>query len=479
MKRVALLLYLSLATTAALANTAPLYVKEIIASDGGAIAKNAISIIRSSQIRLHYASAFGFPTLQQYIKEKTSEGMSEQEISELYTSMYLTSELQDYEIEAALTNNSELRAGVISSAYLAAKFLDVFMQTIGASNKEDLEEYLEKAAKQPVSFEQFLSGALTASMNMATGLTMIFAAADSPDKNLEELISDLSDIQLLKFDIEYSDAYSNRIQGDDNPIPADSASAYAVSDGSNVLGGTIGDYLRRTNHVTPAVINDAERKFLTGIGITDEEIFAMMPTGLPRFLADTTMSGIPILGDDPNLVGELDYAIVIDLINEAGSLHPLKVTSQIIYNQREYGYFKKFLEEELEYLDVSMEELVSALRHPERPSSLFQVLQALHKGFSLEEIDDLEYETLDAIIISNIKDKEELFTELEYAVDMDKEVTIAYLNEFIRSKGQLTLALLDQGYDIDSIPPHFVPKRTRSDNKDEATNEESKGGEDE
>ena len=477
MKRIALLLYLSLATTATLANTTPLYVKEIITSEGGAIAKNAMSIITSSQIRMFYASAFGFPTLQQYTEEKTSEGMSKKEISELYTSMYLTSELQDYEIEAALTNNSDLRAGVISSAYLAAKFLDIFMQTTGAASKEDLEEYLEKTTQQPISFEQFLSGIITTSMNVAYGLTTIFAAADSPDKNLEELISDLSDVQLLKFDIEYSDAYSNRIEKD-NPIPADSATAYAVSYGGNVLGGTVGDYLRRTNHVTPAAINDAERKFLTGIGVTDEEVFAMMPTGLPRLLADTTMSGIPILGDDPNLVGELDYAIIIDLLNEPGSLFPLRVTSQIIYNQGEYDSFKKFLEDELEYLGISMEELVSALRHPERPSSLFQVLQALHKGFSLEEIDDLEYETLDAIIISNVKDKEEMFTELEYALDTDKEITVAYLNELILSKGQLTIALLDKGYEIEDIPPHFIPKRTRG-SKDAAINEGSKGEEDE
>lgn len=465
MKRITLIILLPIMlASAALASTTPLYVQEIVSSSSGAMAKNALSIVKSSSIRFNFAEAFGFPALKQYSEEKVAEGMSDEEIDEMYTSLFINSELQDFEIEQALTKDAKLRAGVISSAFFASSILGAFTKQLGISTREEIEEYLQQSP-QPISYAQFLAEIIQNAMSVATGLMMIFPAVDSPDKNLEELTNALSDIQMLKFDISYSDAYPNRIDKN-NPIPTDSAFVFGAT--TSGIGGNAGDYLHRTNHVTPAApINDSEKQFLTSIGITDEDVFTMMSTGLPRIIVNAVMSGSPILGNNPNMVGELDYAIVIDLIHESGSLIPLTVVPRIMFDQKQYNYFKRFLEEELEYLDITMAELISLLRHPEHPASLFQVLQLLHKDFSLVDITALEYETRDAIIISNAKSKDELFSELSYALDADP--TITELNELIRSKGQLTLALLDKGYNLDEISPHFSPKRSFTTDNTELT----------
>ena len=469
MKHLILLIAVMLASPA-FANT-PLYIQEIIAARSGSnpIAAITMNIVKNNtQVRLNFAKSFGFPTLQQYTEEKLAEGMGEKEIYELYTTMFINSELQEFEIEQALANDPRLRSGVLASAFLASSFFGAFAKSIGASTTDAVEEYLSQLQNQ-VSFEQFLDGITNNAMSVSYGLMTIFPAVDSPDKSLTELIDSLSEIQMLTFDISYSDALSERMPEDSN-LDVNSALAFAVRDMTgNTIGGNVGDYLRRTNHITSAPINDQERNFLTSIGITDEEIFKMIPHGLPMRIAQVTMSGAPLLGNDPNMVGELDYALVIDLTHEPGSLASFFVTLQILFDQDQYNYFKRYLNEELEFLGITMAELIALLRHPERPASLFQVLQLLHKGFSLADIAELEYETRDAIIISNAESKEDLLADTHYALEeLDEEPTLEFLNKLIRTKGQLTLALLAKGYLIDDIFPHFSPKKTTKTSEDEA-----------
>lgn len=444
----------SLAASSVAQKRIPKYVKEIIQSDHST-AKDIKTLLNIKEYRAFYARDLGFPAMDEYIATKTDEGMSESEASDLYEMMFIHSELSEHEIERTLTNNSTIRADLLATTFIGGSIFAALMST---AMEHGIDLYIEE--------EKLLELALTSATEVSEGLGAMILAIDNPNLTINEINDEIALLTELDSPLSYHDELMS--QNENMRLKSTLAHAYTVFTAHQELDigikGYLGNFLIRTNHLSHAPISADEQAYFDTIGITDKEITSMFPSGFFALLAIAGESGdknseelVSIIGNDPARVGELDFAVIVDLIYEEGALSPALYSPAIATDAKEYQHVKDILDRELDHLGITMDDLVALLRHPKRPASLLQVLQLLHLGFSPEDITRLNYAARDAIIVSNTDSKEEFLANVKDT--LNAHPSIGYINAVAREKGQLTFVLLNNGYKLEDIQSHYFDHR--------------------
>ena len=444
----------SLAANSVAQKRTPKYVKEIIQSDHST-AKDIKTLLNLKDYRAFSARELGFPAMDEYIANKTAEGMSESEASDLYEMMFIHSELSEHEIEKALANNPTFRADLLATTFIGGSIFEALMSTA-------VEHGIELFVKE----EKLLELAFNSASEVSEGLGAMVTAIDNTDLTIDEINDEIALLTELDSPLSYHDeltAYNESMQ-----LKNTLASAYTVFTAHQELDigikGYLGNFLIRTNHLSHPPISADEQAYFESIGITDKEIIRMFPSGFFAILAIASESGdksseelVSIIGNDPNRIGELDFAVIVDLIYEEGALSPALYSPAIATDAKEYQHVKGILDRELDHLGITMDSLVALLRHPKRPASLLQVLQLMHLGFSPDDITRLSYAARDAIIVTNTESKEEFLANVEDT--LNAHPSIGYINAVAREKGQLTFVLLNNGYKLEDIQSHYFDHR--------------------
>ncbi|MDE3269246.1 MAG: hypothetical protein OYH77_03065 [Pseudomonadota bacterium] len=448
---------LTASTAIAARQPTPQYVKEIIQFKHP-IATHARVLLDSVDYRFRYARELGFPSISEYLTAKATEGMSEEEARGLYEVMFINSELSEYELEQALTNNPNLRADIIATTTLATVAYSQLLLL--------MEEY-----DNNYDDVMLVSAAFTSAAQTSEGLALMFKAIDTPDLTAHEVIETTASLAELDAPLLYSEKLRDHIELMELETSlAEAFTAFVTAQNLDIaIKGTLGEFLLRINHLHHPSPKAKEKQDFRRLGLSDAMI-AMTPdgfttlvanaqnylatdTGVSRGQANKILTTIGNADDDANQITELDYAVIIDLIYEVGTLSPAVYTSAIATDVQEYEHVKDLLEHELDYLGMNMADLVSLLRHPQRPASLVQVLQLQHRDYSIADIRLLEHGARDAILMTDSTVRQEfldIFSEI-----LDRKLTLAGINKLTRTKGQFVFALLDEGYELEDIQPHY------------------------
>lgn len=378
-------------------------------------------ILNSTYFRMTFAEAFSAPRWENFLEQQLAAGKDEEQAWQRYNLIFLMEKQPDEQQQLdILAAHPVLRANFLG--YIVAISYAVTQQPPPAA-----EQVEELRARVRMNSDKFIP---------------LIMAIDR-DLSYEEIVTELHKLLNYHFSLSYRQQALMR----DASIPP-----YQH----------LGAYLMRDNHIVHSQLPALGVQVLMQRGHYEPELYDLIPGNLISVFANPHFKPLDI-DWQARKIGDLDLAMAIDLVSEAGVLMPHGVSSTMIADpeQHKQNNVMLFLSNELGCIGTDADrfaflaEVAEVLNDPQQPASLFQVAQLTRLGFSLEEIRALSYNTRDAIIIGDFNDREHFVQELTERLDTaDLSTALAELHAMVAATGPLLLHLLRQGYHQADISPH-------------------------
>ena len=380
-----------------------------------------VQVANDPYFRLTFAEAFSAPRWEDYLEREIAAGRDEKQAWTRYNLVFLMEELSLSGVLDVLAAHPALRAHFF--AYLA-------MRANAMANAA--------RAKVPAA-EKLLHVLLTSRAFMP-----LVMAVDR-DLPLAAIAGKVDALAEHQFNV----SYRQRM---------------LIKDTARALYPHMGGYLMRSNHVIHDRLPPAGVEVLQERGYHDPAMHALIPANLASVFANHHFKPLAI-DWQKRKIGDLDLAMAIDLVGEAGILMPDRVNPSLVADPDRHKQhdIMIFLAAELGFGGTNddartyLSMVASVLNDPRQPASLFQVAQLKRLGFTLEEIRSLAYDTRDAIIIGDFENREHFVGELTQQLGMslaDLPAALATLHDVVAATGPLTLHLLSKGYQRAEISPH-------------------------
>ena len=388
----ATLLTTSLVTSASLAKSGEMkYLREIVSKS------NMLEIANSPLFRIDFSlGRESIPTINAYFKQKgleleTAEPDVRNEtlnawVQEFYPPMTEEQLLQE------LNSDSHMRAFVVTFTLLL--------------------QALQLQGQIP---------AIPQLYKFAIGHAMLWEAIDK-DVAVQDLMMQRDQAKSM-FSVGFSDENEYDVPRDRNFVYADA-----------------GAYLLRANHIRPLPLPDETRDILQERGYRQEQVELMSTEAANALLTQKVLPE-----PDSGLALDLDTALLVDLLSE-----PLIINASIpspYQLERSDSPVTEYIADEMltTWAEVG-EQVIALLNDKDNPASLFQIVQLVRIGFTLDEIIAMTYATRDAVILANPVSKSSFIA----AEGED----ISAWNTLIAEKGALTFLLRRYHHSLDAINPH-------------------------
>ena len=367
--------------------------------------------VNMSYFRVIFPQAFGVPRWDDFLDEHLKDGISETRAMTRYRQFLQGNLLLPTNVEAVLMREDVFRAHVLAYAFLVS--------TAPVESHND-----------PKHVEMLIASRMLVPLVMAI----------DADYELDELVERL--LHLSDHRVEISLRRSPALVGAVPPM----------------FNGYVGDYLFRFNHIKHADIGANEIGELRRRGYRDPRLHGM----LSPFVAQLLTSGdYQRLAENNGRLGELDMALVVDLIAEqgiigAGAIHPHHIIDRDAHLQPRIKELLLYeMGNEAVAGDDFWHEVESLLNAPHRPASLFQIVQLLRLGFDFADIAALSYWARDAIIVSNPYDKAD-FTHIASQLLATSGFDSTAINNVVAARGPLVFMLAQYGYELEAINQHDI-----------------------
>ena len=220
----------------------------------------------------------------------------------------------------------------------------------------------------------------------------------------------------------------------------------------------IGSYLYRLNHIQNIQLSEKLRTLLSARGY-DEALLDMLSSTTAKKLISENV-GLEVTEDGTQIAELLDlpYEVAIDILVESGilgnftpSIHQMSLYAMMPLIREALGF------SEQAWQDGKEEMLLALLEDEDSPLSLLQIVLMSKMGASLEDLEGLDYDTVDAIILAfpaSWSDFAYKYQPGAYEIGQSYEGQADYLNKLVSETGVLTFSLLEQGLPIEQIAPH-------------------------
>ena len=392
------------------------YLAESLQKSGQENFRDFATVVSMPYFRTTFPKAYGVPNLKDFWQQQLAEGVSEERIAQRYQLAMHIEPLTDEAIGAMLMQHPTLRAHIYAYSIL---------YSINYPNEERGQEDMHKVAVGSRS------------------LVPLIMAIDG-DYSLQELVRRLVELMEHDFRIAF------------RQLPEEMANMNS----GQVFNGHIGNYLFRSNFNTLTTTVEELEQALYDRGYEDYDFINMLPLWLANILANVEHQPLPI-DSEARTIGELDWAIAVNLMAEKGVLGPgfvnlpQIVDSQAASHQKAQQMLLFELRGKQEGGDEFWQQVQAILNNTRKRGSLFQIKQLLNLDFPLDEIAALSYWARDAIIISDPASRNAFLRASQALLNTDGFDSKA-INKIVADVGPLIFMLQQYDYELYDINPHQI-----------------------
>ena len=216
-------------------------------------------------------------------------------------------------------------------------------------------------------------------------------------------------------------------------------SEYYTPRDDEITYADVGAYILRANHIRKLPLSLETVDLLLERGYSQDQVDLMSKEAANVILQQK------VLPEDSGLAIDLDTALLVDLFSEPQIINPSQPTPYQM--ERSDRPITKYIADEMLSTWEEVEgQVIALLNDKDNPASLFQIVQLLRIGFTLDEIMSMTYATRDAVILANPISKAGF-------LNVEGEDISAW-NDLIAEKGPLTFLLRRYHHSLDAINPH-------------------------
>lgn len=406
----------SMASYARTNSELPRYMKEL--AEVNEVRAQATRIANLLSFKYSYPHILKMPSWQNWRAQKMTEGKEETDVRESYDMFMAGSELSEERIVEVLMEEDMFRAHVLSFQLL----FGLYSTHHGDPSDEAV-----------------------AQLHLSSRYVIPMFLAIERDSSAPLLMGDLQDIIAKDFSISFRKSAS-----------LDDTSGMVISEGH------LGFYLQRENHIKHKPLDARLKTTLRQLGYDSDYLHNLLSPTVATAMSFSGISPLPI-NEASRRIGAIDMKMAADLMQENGVVVSGRVSPRYIIDSK-YHQQQDILDalwEELGFDQDSSDfaervaEVENILNDPQRPVSLFQIVQLTRLGFPMAWIRAFTYATCDAIIIASPPNRDKFVASVVSDLGM-QDFAIDRLNAVVAEKGELVLMLLQEGYKLEDINPHGV-----------------------